>query len=101
MKGAAYLAETNRQTRRSKAEARKKPETRKSNPAAWSRSAAPVGPKRFGRCAFSPEPTAASPHAASGSGLRVSAFFRPSALGFRISRATSLPTFSARGERRP
>ena len=101
MKRASFPAQSSRQTRRSKAEARKKPESRTSNPAACLRPAAQAGHNRFGRCAFAPETTAASPHAAAGSGLRTSAFFRPSALGFRTSRATSLPTGSARGERRP
>jgi hypothetical protein len=88
MKGASFPADSSRQTRRS-------------NPAACSCQAAQAGPQRFGLCAFSAETTAASAQAAAGSGLRASAFFRPSALGFRISNATSLPTGSTRGERRP
>jgi len=101
MKGSSFPAESSRQTRRSKAEARKKPETRRSNPAACSRPAAHAGPKRFGLYAFSPETTAASAQAAACSGIRTSAFFRPSAFGFRISWATRLPTESAQRERCP
>ena len=101
MKGASFPAVSSRQTRRSKAEARKKPETRRSNPAACSRPAAQVGHKRFGLWISAAETTAAAAQAAAGSGLRTSAFFRPSALGFRISRATSLTAATARGERRP
>jgi hypothetical protein len=101
MKEASIPAEFSPQTRRSKVEARKKPGTRRSNPAACSRPAAHADRKRFGLCAFSPETTAASAQAAACSGLRASAFFRPSAFGFRISRATRLPTETARGEKYP
>ena len=88
MKGASFPAVSSRQTRRS-------------NPAACSRPAAQVGHKRFGLWVSAAETTAAAAQAAAGSGLRPSAFFRPSALGFRISRATSLTAATARGERRP
>ena len=101
MKGASFPAESSRQTRRLKVETRKKPETRRSNPAAFSRPAAHADRKRFGLCGFSPETTAASAQAAACSGLRASAFFRPSAFGFRISRATRLPTETALGEKCP
>ena len=57
--------------------------------------------KRFGLWVSAAETTAAAAQAAAGSGLRPSAFFRPSALGFRISRATSLTAATARGERWP
>jgi hypothetical protein len=97
----SFPAASSRQTRRSKAEARKKPETRRPNPAACSLPSALAGPERFGLCVSSPQTTAASPQAASGSGLRVSAFFRPSAFGFRISPAARLLTETDRGARRP
>jgi hypothetical protein len=101
MKGAAFPAESSRQTRRPKVEARKKPETRRPNPAAGLRPRTQASLASFDLCAFSPEITAASAQVVPCSGLRTSAFFRPSALGFRISRAARLPTETVRGERCP
>ena len=101
MRGSSFPTESGRQTRRPKVEVRKKPETRRPNPAACLGPKTQAGPKSFDVCAFIPETMTAPTQPTACSGLRTSAFFRPSALGFRISRATRPPTETARGERCP